>query len=254
MKNIIIFLLILACAFLAWLWLTKESETRESPIEKAAKETVDIEVGRLAKKSDSLGREHAIFEETRHAISQAGADDPADTVLQRTIDSLTRLLGIERRNFRSYTQVQARIVDSLMVATRTERGWEYSDKWVSMGFTPPTPADSAMFAFAYNAEVNWLQHWKRKTWLSPKRPYMDIWLGDGRATVNGVKRLVIEPPVKTFGVDVMAVGEYYRDRALIGGGISVDAGRFRVQGNYLYDPVEAKWRPAIRGGFKLMGF
>lgn len=254
MKNVLIFLLILACVVLTWLWLTKQPDRADTPIEKAAKQTVEIEAKRLKKKADSLGREHAILDETNHIISQAGLNQSTDTVVNSTVDSLTTLLGIERRNFRSYVQAQTKVVDSLMRATKTDKGYEYSDRWVSLSLTTPTATDSAMFAFSYNAEVNYLQYWKRSWILGRKKSYMDIWLSDPRARVNGVKRLIVEPNPKTVSVDLMAVGEYYRDAALFGGGVSVDVGRLRLQGNYLYDPNEKQWYPAFRGGWKLVSF
>lgn len=250
MKNVFIFLLIVICVVLAWLYLTKKPPA--SPIEKAAKETVRIDAERLTRKSDSLGREHAILDETAHAISQAGLAVATDSTLINTVDSLIRLIGIERRHFRSYVQAQTRTVDSLMKATRTPTGYAYSDKWVSMALKHPTATDSAMFSFSYNAEVNMLQYWKRKHFLAQKRPYLDIWLSDPRAKINGVKRLVVQPKPNAVGFSVQAVGDYSgRGEVSMGVGATLRAGRVRLQGAYLND-MRGQWRPAFRGSYDLI--
>ncbi|PPK97843.1 hypothetical protein [Parapedobacter indicus] len=253
MKNLIIGILAVGCLYLGYLlWSAEKRVESMVPVKQAAEKTVTAEAEIISKNVDQNGIEHAIIDGAKNVIQGPISDAPLDTATKKSLDSALRVIGVKDKQISVYQSVNATLKDSLMMATRTKTGYDYQDKWTRLSLSLPTLTDSASFAFQYNAELNWLEFWKRNWFLSPKQHYIDIWLSDPRATVNSVKRLRIEPKSKQFGIAVMAVGEYYRGDALMGGGVSVDAGRFRLQGSYLHDFSSGEWYPAFRGGFKLI--
>lgn len=247
MKNFAIFLLLVIVAALVW-WIFTHPPKTESTIEKQAKENVRVEAEIISRKVDEKGIEAVIMEETEHVLSQAGLKTVTDSA--KIIDSLQKLA---KNRLISYTAAQAEIKRLEAVMEETDTSFTYKDKWLTVDVTKPIGGNPAILNSTYNAELNWIWYRDRKNIFSPLRTYGRFSLNDPNARILGVKHIRIEPPVKTFGLDVMAVGEYYRDDVLIGGGIIVDAGRFRLQGSYLTDG-RGQWYPAFRGGIKIASF
>lgn len=248
MKNVLIFILLVIVAALVW-WIFTHPPKTDSPIEKQAKENVRVEAEIISRKVDEKGLEAVIIEETEHVLSKVGLSNRIDSA--RIIDSLQKLAN---NRLISYTAARAEIRRLQAEMEETDTSFTYRDKWLTVDVKKPLGGKPAMLSSTYNAELNWIWYRERKNIFSPLRTYGRFSLNDPNARILGVKHIRIEPPVKTFGVDVMAVGEYYRGEALFGGGVSVDAGRFRLQGNYLYDPADNRWYPAFRGGVKIGGF
>lgn len=246
-KNIIIFVLLILLAVAFWHLLRGRSERDQtgSSIEMAAKETVKIEVEKLIRKVDEKGIETVIIEETDHVMKHAGIKPAADSA--RIIDSLQRLAN---NRLMSYTQARAEIKRLKQVMEETDTTFTFRDKWLTVEVAKPANGHPALLTSSYNAELNWMWYRDRKHFFAPLRTYGRFWLNDPNATITGLKHIRIEPPRQRFGVDLLAVGEYFRGEALIGGGVSVNIGRFRIQGNYLYDGHS--WHPAVRGGVKLV--
>ena len=244
MKNAIILVLLVLLGVAAW-WIFTNPPKTESPIEKQAKENVKVEAEIISRKVDEKGLEAVIIEETEHVLSQAGLAAKTDSA--RIIDSLQRLAN---NRLISYTQARAQIRRLESVMNETDTSFTYKDKWLTVDVRKPLGGKHALLNSTYNAELNWMWCRERKHFLAPLRIYGRFSLNDPNARIMGVKHIRIEPPVKKFGLTVMAVGEYYGGEALIGGGVSVDIGRLRVQGNYLYDGEQ--WQPSIRTGFKLV--
>lgn len=247
-KNILIFILILLLCAAAWYIFTHPPQT-ESPIEKQAKENVKVEAEIISRKVDEKGLEAVIIEETEHVLTQAGLKQVTDSA--RIIDSLQKLAN---NRLISYTSARAEIKRLEAEMSETDTSFTYKDKWLTVDVKKPMGGKPALLNSTYNAELNWVWYRERKHIFAPLKTYGRFSLNDPNARILGVKHIRIEPPVKTFGVDVMAVGEYYRGEALMGAGVSVDAGRFRLQGAYLHDFRSGEWYPAFRGGWKLVGF
>lgn len=244
MKNAIILVLLVLLGVAAW-WIFRNQPKVESPIEKQAKENVKVDAEIISRKVDEKGLEAVIIEETEHVLSQAGIAAKTDSA--RIIDSLQKLAN---NRLISYTQARAQIRRLESVMAETDTSFTYKDKWLTVDVKKPLGSRPPLLTSTYNAELDWVWYRERKHLFAPLRTYGRFSLNDPNARIMGVKHIRIEPPVKHFGLTVMAVGEYYGGEALIGGGVSVDIGRFRVQGNYLYDGEQ--WQPAIRGGFKLV--
>lgn len=246
MKNALIVILLVMLAVAGW-WIFRNppQASAPSPIERQTKENIKVEAEFVSQKVDEKGLQAVIIEETEHVLSKAGLANRVDSA--RIIDSLQRLAN---NRLISYTQARAQIRRLEAVMAETDTSFTYKDKWLTVDVKKPSGDKPALLNSAYNAELNWVWYKERKHLFAPLRTYGRFSLNDPNATITGLKHIRIEPPVKRFGLAVMAVGEYYGGEALIGGGVSVDIGRFRVQGNYLYDGEQ--WHPAIRGGFKLV--
>lgn len=247
MKNLLIFILLVIVAALVW-WIFSHPPQEPSPIEKQAKENVKVEAEIISRKVDEKGLEAVIIEETEHVLSQAGLTMATDSA--RIIDSLQKLAN---NRLISYTAARAEIRRLQAVMSETDTSFSYRDKWLTVDVRKPLGGKPALLNSTYNAELNWIWYRERKHLFAPLRTYGRFSLNDPNARILGVRHLRIEPPADKFSVDVMAVGEYYRGDVMMGGGISVDAGRLRLQGSYLTDG-RGQWYPAFRGGWKLVSF
>ena len=76
---------------------------------------------------------------------------------------------------------------------------------------------------------------------------------DTRATVNGVKRVKIQPKQDNVKVDVNASG-FYTDRLNLGVDGGVTIGRTRLGGNYYYDMVDRQWKRLVSVKLRLLEF
>jgi len=244
MKNAIILVLLVLLGVAAW-WIFRNPPKVVSPIEKQAKENVKVEAEIISRKVDEKGLEAVIIEETEHVLSQAGLAAKTDSA--RIIDSLQRLAN---NRLISYTQARAQIRRLEAVMAETDTSFTYKDKWLTVDVKKPLGSRPPLLTSTYNAELNWVWYRERKHLFAPLRTYGRFSLNDPNARILGVKHLRIEPPRDRLNLTVMAVGEYYGGEALISGGVSVDIGRFRLQGNYLYNGEQ--WQPAVRTGFKLV--
>lgn len=247
MKNLLIFILLVIVAALVW-WIFTHPPQEPSPIERQAKENVKVEAEIISRKVDEKGLEAVIIEETEHVLSKAGLANRADSA--RIIDSLQKLAN---NRLISYTAARAEIRRLQAEMLETDTSFTYKDKWLTVDVKKPLGGKPALLNSTYNAELNWVWYRERKHLFAPLKTYGRFSLNDPNARILGVRHLRIEPPVDKFSVDVMAVGEYYRGEVQIGGGISVDAGRLRLQGAYLTDG-RGQWYPAFRGGWKLVSF
>lgn len=255
MKNvimgIIIGVLLLTAGFFAYKYYTQRPvASADTGIAQQAREVTNLEVTRINKNIGDKGLVGALLEDKANLITNIS--QVRDSAKQE-IDSIARLLGIERGRVGHYLSMYTTTMDSLLEARRTPTGYDYKDDWAYMSFTNPTKTDSAKFSFRYNAEVNMVEYWDRANFLSPKKHYIDLWLSDPRATINSVKRLKIEPTPKQFGVSVQAIGDYHpKHGAGLGAGARVQIGRIGLQGAYLYDGQ--RWYPAFRGSYDLISW
>ncbi|WP_262246945.1 hypothetical protein [Parapedobacter soli] len=253
MKNSIILILLALLACAAW-WIFRNPPQAESPIERQAKENVKVEAEIISRKVDEKGLEAVIMEETEHVLTQAGVNQATDSA--GIIDSIMRLLhderGVRNRVLQSYTQARAEIKRLQLVMSETDTSFNYKDKWLTVDVIKPLGDRPPLLNHTYNMELNWMWYSERKWLLAKRRTYGRFWPNDPNATIMGLKHIRIEPPERNTGIAVMAVGEYYRGDVLMGGGVSLDIGRLRLQGNYLHDFESGNWYPAFRGGYKIV--
>lgn len=74
----------------------------------------------------------------------------------------------------------------------------YTDKWLYAAYDPATDS----LGISYNVTLNTVKYTNRKTLLSAKQQYINLWSDDPRVTIGGVKRFEtdITPRPKRFGL------------------------------------------------------
>lgn len=249
MKNIIIAILSLVCVVLVFKQTFKSDPA--PPVEQEVKQLVDTEVKRVNKKIDQKGFEHAVIEEIENVVNNP--KQLTDSV-RKELDSVTQLLGIKEKQLRHFIQYSTTLKDSLLIATKSsDSTFTFSDKWTNITYvSSQDSASPGHFNFQYNAEINYTEYWRRKWLLGPKKHYIDFWLSDSRATINGVKRIKFEPTPARSRLRVNAVALYH-DGFHAGGDGQIRIGsRYWIGGGYLYDFDEGLWKPMFTGKMNLV--
>lgn len=252
-KNILIAVLAAICLVLIGINLRTPDDAKPE-IVKEAKDLVNAEVERVTKKIDQKGFEHAVIDEVENVVNgRSQLTDSAKILL----DSATKLLTIKDRQIEQLITVNATLKAENLQAIKTEKGFSYQDRWTKIDFfSPKDSADTGRFNFSYNADLNHAEYWKRKWFLAPKKHYIDFWISDTRATINGVKRIKFaakEPFIKS---KLNAVSFYngVDNRIYFGGNAEIEMGRVGLSGSYLYSPVEDRWYPFFSGKYRLLNF
>lgn len=252
MKNWIILALIATCAILWFTRKTDVKDTKNIPTENV-KQLVDTEVKRVNKKIDEKGFEHAVIDEISNTVNDLS--QLSDSV-KRELDSVTQLLGVKDNQIKQYIRYSTTLQDSLMEAKRviSERGdttFNYTDQWADITYVPKSTG-GGYFNFKYNAEVNYAEYWKREGFWGKKNHYVDFWISDKRATINGVNRLKLQTEKKPSTLRINALGIYHDGlHAGADGQIRV-GGRYWLGGGYLYDFTDKEWKPIFTGRFAII--
>ena len=240
MKNIIIGVLIAACVAI---WLIRPKEV-EKTIEPTVQHLVDTEVKRVNKKIDEKGFEHAVIEEIENTVNRG---DVSDSV-KNELDSITNLLGIKDRQLKHYIRYSTVLKDSLLQAEEKvndtgDTTYTYSDKWANITYVPDI--SGGHFNFKYDAEINYTEYWKRDGFFKPKKHYVDFWISDQRATINGVNRIKFNTNKKASTLRVNALAMYHDGmHGGVDGQIRI-IGRYWLGGGYLYDFEGKEWKPVV---------
>ncbi|KGE14610.1 hypothetical protein DI53_1639 [Sphingobacterium deserti] len=241
----------IAVCFGYWYFTQPETSTIKTVIPEEAEKLVNLEADRINKSIDTKGFEHSVMDEVTNIVSSVTQLDDSS---RRKLDSVMSLLRIERKQLKEYKQYTVTWRDSVLKAVRTDTGFKYVDKWASIEFVSPKDSQgTGHFNFNYNAELNHADYWKRTRIMGKKKHYIDFWVSDNRATVNGVKRVKFEVKEPLFKVDFNA-STFYTDRLNIGLDGGVNIGRTRIGGGYFYDMVDERWRPLVSIKFKLIDF
>ena len=245
MKNIIIGLLFCVCVYLLFF---KKSEKIVERIPEEVVRTVEVEVDRVIKKIDKEGFEHAVMEEVENYTRSY--DSIRDSAKQE-IDSIISLLEIKKSQLNSYISYSATLEDSLLKATRyTDTSFVYSDKYTKIEFVQDS-LKHPYFNFSYDANVSYATYWKRDWIFGKKKGYIDFWIADSRATINGVKKLKIQRPERFFKIDINA-SSYYSNELHTGFDGGLNFGRLRLGAGYLYDTSVKEWHPVFTAKYNLL--
>lgn len=246
-----IFTALLAVAVIVLLFLLfSREEKKDNGIAPAAKEAVKAEVEKVNKEIDRKGFEHAVISDKENVVRSV---TELDTSARRQLDSVTRLLNIERKQLKEWKQYSVSLQGRLE-AIKTDTGFRYSDKWANIEFIRPKDTlSSGHFNFSYNAEINYAEYWRRTWFLAPKKHYIDFWISDPRATINKVKRVKFEVREPFVKVDVNA-SAFYTDKLNIGADAGIHFGRTRLGGGYYYDFDTGEWRPVLTAKYRLLEF
>lgn len=251
MKNLIILALVTLVGFLAWKVFMNPVRVviKQSPaMNKAAEDLVNLEVEDINKKVDRNGIEHALMMEKKQLIHNY---NELDSTSRNTIDSLNDALGIKDKQLIAMTSIYAEVKDSLLKATNYgDSVYTYNDRFANIVFNRP----DNLFSFSYDAKVNIAEYWKRKWFMAPKRNYLEIWIPDRRATINGVERLKVAPTPDRFDLTLNGSAQYHLDEFGIGGKIKIRLGRVTGSGSYLYYPNLQQWRKSFSVDYEVGGF
>lgn len=251
-KNIFMVALILLCGLLLWKDFSGSGpdDANHAPITKAAKNRVDLDVQNIDKKIRQNGLKTALINDAKQVI---GSTEDLTDSSKKEADSIIKFLRIQNKQLVSYTQVQSRTIDSFMKAVNYgDTLFKHDGEYAKISFNLPKQT----FSLQYDAKVNLAEYWRRDWFLGPKKRYLEIWMTDTTASINGVKRLRVEPKPDNFALKIKGIGVYNgkHQEAYFGPGIEVETRRFEYEGQYLYDYGTSKWYPGFKVGYKLFEF
>lgn len=265
LKNYLMVALILIAvgSIIAALHFKRKSESVVA-LPDQVKKQVQAEATIIARKVDKEGLQHVTIKETENIIPIDRKDRIAISqgVMDTTAKALARV-GILEKQLQSLTIINSTLTAENLKAKQIIKdgrvAYGYKDKYVNLEYTPPSTTDTldkGKFDFAYNADLNIVQYWKRNWFLGAKHSYIDIYSNDPRTTVNGVKRLKFEQKQPIFGLRIQAGANYNPQTGSAGFGPAArfDVGRFSIQGNYTYYPESERWRPSINANYDLVRF
>src|SRR5690625_1460332 len=241
-KNILIIALAIALGY--FILIPKKKEKIEVPY--PVKEYVELEVERVVKLIDEEGFEHAVTREVDNVIKHY--EQLSDSA-QMELDSVNRLLGIARNQLKEWRSYAVTLEDSLLRAENVGDTYVYNDKWSEIKFTPDEYAGH--FSLKYDAKINYAEYWKRSWILGRKKHYIDFWIEDPRATVNGVKRVKFEPNKPFLGLQIDAVSRVGKNIE-VGGEALIKLGNGKIGGGYMYSFDNESWNPVIIGKYGLI--
>jgi len=240
-KSILILILLGVCAYL---YFNPKIEVEKEPY--YIKEYVDQEVKRVNKQIDEQGFEHAVARAVENVVKRY--EQLSDSA-QIELDSINNLLNISRNQLKEWRSYAVTLEDSLLRAEKIDDTFVYSDKWSEIKFTPNE--DAGHFSLKYDAKINYAEYWKKSWFLGKKKHYIDFWIEDPRATVNGVKRIKFEPNKPFLGLQIDAVSRVGKNIE-VGGEALIKLGNGKIGGGYMYSFDNESWNPVIIGKYGLI--
>ena len=215
----------------------------------------------ITRKIDKFGLNHVTIEEGKNVLPRSAINNVAvsvgilDTtamaidILKKQVVSLTVISsGLEVKNL-----VAEKVLDSLK-----REIYIYNDRYVSLKFKPADTLNKEhTFDFKYNAELNYVEYWKKKfPIIGSKRAYIDVWSNDKRTTINGVDRLKIEQKEPQFGlrVQMRSIYSLTSEKLFVGPGLSFDLKRYNVLGYSYYNVNDSRWIYAVGVNYDLIRF
>lgn len=252
MKNFAIIVLMIGCGCLAYLYFfnPKVEKVKSTDVSQAAQEYVKAEVTDVNNKITKKGFKVAVIEAVANTV---GDTDLLRDSFKMFKDSATIELGIKDKQIVSLTQYSARLEGKLLKATSIgDTSYKYASNGLKLEFNKPSKSDP-YFNYSYDAKINYVEYWKKRNFLAPKKQYIDFWIEDSRASINGVKRLKVAPRVDKIKMDVNA-SSFYTDRLNIGVDADVTIGRYKLGAGYYYDMDRKTWQPVLKAKFKLLEF
>ena len=217
---------------------------------------------------DSAGRSHVVLDRDAGEQIDREATTVANKVIGLVADSIGA--GIKEKNIEGAMIVKLGASrDSIRFLRRTidslqHQVFTYQDEYLRLTMRAPAPGDTANngdFDFAYNADLRFVDYWKRDKVLGlnvgKKRYFTDISSSDPRMTIKGVDKFTIQRTVPQFGFRIQALAAYNFETQgySAGAGVRFDAGdRFNAGLNYTYSFTLNKWIPITYVKYDLLQF
>lgn len=222
-----------------------------------AKKLASIEVQSAVKKiKGSGGVERAILEDKKNLIKTI---TELDTSSRDSVRILVKKLGIAEKQLQHYVGYTAKIENSLARAARiNDSTYRHSNPNISIDFVMKNALgdvsvrDSSYFKYKYQAKINYAEYNSKGFLGFGKKDYIEVWLDDPNATIQGMQRFRIEPKKDNFGVNVGASVLLLEDKPLVGPSVDVRLGRSTFTGEYLRNFSDKKWTPSFRYKFNLL--
>lgn len=244
-----IFTALLAAAVVVLLYIVFTIRPyQDNKIAEQAKEVVRLEVDKVGKEIDKKGFQHAVIEDKQNVVKSLSHLSDSS---RRELDSVKALLSIKDKQLSHYISYSATLEGKLLKAVKTDTSFIYTDKWATIEYVPDTT--DGVFNFTYNADINYAEYWRKSWFLAPKKHYVDFWISDPRATINGVKRVKIESKEPFTKVDLNSMVLIDGDVST-GPDVGISLGRFKVGASYLYNLDKEVWKPYFYGKYKILGF
>lgn len=251
MKNAGLIFLTAVVIVLSVLLIRNWGKERVVELPPEAREAVDANVKNIQNKVDDKGFHHAVINDKENVVRTI---TELDSSAINDLDSVSRLLQVARKQIVEWREYATTLEERKLPADRTPTGFKYKDEYASIELVKPKDSvDTGYFNFKYDAQINYTEYWRRDWILGKKKHYIDFWIADPRATINGGKRVKFEPSPQKVKVDVNAVS-FYTDRLNLGVDGGVTVGRTRVGGGYYYDMMDKKWKPVVGVKYRLLEF
>ena len=204
---------------------------------------------------------HVIVEADINKITRDETSEVAAKI-KPIIEKLAENLSVAPKQIESSTTISTstsakelelqKKVDSLENIT-----YNYKDKYLDVTFIPNIDTNkNPTFNFAYDADLNVTQYWKKKWFLGAKNSYTDISSNDPRTTIRGVKTFTVIQKQPSLGLRIQAVGGYNLNSSNFFGGPSIrfDVKDLSVRGLYSYNTLTKTWSPTVALEYNLIKF
>lgn len=227
-----------------------ERDTDPGPIPDAAKAAVSEDVKNFVTQRDKKGIERLIFEDNQKVLASANLTDSAEVFKKKYLEQL----DINQDQARTISMFNATIGASKLPAQKVDSGFRYSDRNLSIDFVfNKDSINKGHFNYQYNANINYAEYSKKSWIFGKKKDYVQFWIEDPKATINGAKRLVFEHKQPKASVDVslaaMHVGNIY------GGPLAeANIGNMAVGLGYFYDFERRSWFAPVTVKYRLARF
>jgi len=200
------------------------------------------------KSQDSVN--HLVIDSRTNSIIEKEATRKAQE-LAPVIQNIAESLSIAPKQVESATTISTSSLRDSVVFLRKELddakslSYFYKDKYLTLtvrGNKYLDTADKGSFDFAYNADLNIVQYWKREHFFSTKKSYTDISSNDPRVTISGVKKFTVVQQQPQLGFRAGIRASYNTTTSAIGFGpyIRTDIMRWTIDGSYLFNSQTKK--------------
>ena len=213
-------------------------------------EMTDAEVDRVNTLIDSKGYEHAITAAIENSVANVSmVRDSA----RRDMDSVLALRDLDRKQILEWQRYAVSWRDSFMMAKQSsDTSFLHQGNSIKIEFVHPKN-NKPYFNYQYDADIDYLNYWEKKNFLSKKRNYTDFWVNDSRATINGVKKIRVESIPDRVSGSIGVTSRYIRS-PYVGPSGAIKIGRLQLGGAYLYDLDRKTWVPTLSGTYNLLEF
>lgn len=229
----------------------KKLEQLQSEIA-AAKIVHQAEAKIIAKRIDRDGIEHTILDASANIITPD--DVKKAKKIENVIDTAAAAMGVQSKQIQELTSINLKITAEKLemqgiIDSLSRMVYYYADQYINAKFTP---SGNNTGILDYNYHIN-LSH---NRYSIGDKTYIDIYTNDKRATIEGVKRLVVEHPVKKNSLAFFggALYDVTNKGLLAGPGAKLNLGNLQVRGQYAFISSSNNWTPLVGVDYNIVNF